>query len=416
MRKVDMVSPYRGLVAKRLYAATLACTIATSWAIPASFGQEGKPVEATAAVKSTGETTAAVKVAPRETALLGKYWLGLGLKKIEGDLATYLGNDKGMLIFEIYPDSPAAKAGWQVGDILISFNGKDIGDLEALLNEINVVESKSVKCILLRKGEKLSKKITPEVRTNAVPQIELNSNQSWTFEVLPEQAAADASGKKTMIFRAVPSQDGSARDRKGAVFMIEGGESDGETVVDKQNVSVSVVRKSDEEPGTYTVIIDGKKFEGSLDKLNEASERVKKALENLDVQTQQKKDEPNSKSAVVTESRIVIASTDENGEVKVIELDGGNVVESMKLDDMSKLIDKLPEEVRKKMEEAKKKAEAVGKKTAIAVGKATDGNARMQLRLQPAGEDKSNALKKEVDELRAMVNELQKQVEEMKKK
>jgi hypothetical protein len=119
---------------------------------------------------------------------------------------------------------------------------------------------------------------------------------------------------------------------------------------------------------------------------------------------------------VVTESRIVIASTDDNGEVKVTELDGGNVLESMKLDDMSKLIDKLPAEVRQKIEEAKKKAEAAGKKAAIAVGKVTDGNGKMQLLLQPVGEDKSNALRKEVEDLRGLVHELQKQIEELKKK
>jgi membrane-associated protease RseP (regulator of RpoE activity) len=535
MRKVDIVRRYQGLVAKRLLAATLASLIATTWAVPASFGQERKPAEAestgssdsteettaaptatataeitvvagqplTATLSTGGEEPAAEKVTTNETTLLGKYWLGLGLKKIEGDLATYLGNDDGMFIFEIYPDSPAAKAEWQVGDILISFNGKDIGDFEALLKEINAVESKSVKCVLLRKGEKLSKKITPEVRPNAVPQIEVNSDQSavWTFEALPEQGGDDNAGKKTMIFRAVPSQAPSEQDRKGAVFMIEGGEfkfpegalkaipelegalkslkgieltqigkgsaivvdrnsqKDGKTVVDQENISVSVVRKSEEDPGTYTVIINGEKFEGSLDELDKASEKVKKALENVDIQIQQKtvtldngikmtitpkvmaekaqkeielilkkvdqakeqsdqqkKDEPNSKSAVVTESRIVIASTDDNGEVKVTELDGGNVLESMKLDDMSKLIDKLPAEVRQKIEEAKKKAEAAGKKAAIAVGKVTDGNGKMQLLLQPVGEDKSNALRKEVEDLRGLVHELQKQIEELKKK
>ena len=507
MRKVDIVRRYQGLVAKRLFAAMLASVVATT-AVPASFGQEGTPAEATAEAESAATSNSA-----EETALLGKYWLGLGLKKIEGDLATYLGNDDGMFIFEIYPDSPAAKAEWQVGDILISFNGKDIGDFETLLKEINSVESKSVKCLLLRKGEKLSKKITPEVRPNAVPQIGLNSDPSavWTFEALPEQGGVDASGKKTMIFRVVPSQDANAQnpnaqattpqERKGAVFMIEGGEFkfpegalkaipelqgaikslkgieltqigkgsaivvDGnsqkneKTVVDQENISVSVVRKSEDDPGTYTVIINGEKFEGSLDKLDKAPEKVKKALENVDIQIQQKtvtldngikmtitpkvmaekaqkeielilkkvdqakeqadpqkKDQPDSKSAVVTESRIVIASTADNGEVKVIELDGGNALESMKLDDMSKLMDKLPAEVRKKIEESKKKAEAAGTAAASAVGKATDGNGKIQLRLQAAGEAKSNALKKEVDELRALVNELQKQIEELKKK
>jgi len=141
MRKVDIVRRYQGLVAKRLFSAMLASVVATTWAVPASFGQEGTPAEATAEAESAATSNSA-----EETALLGKYWLGIGLKKIEGDLATYLGNDDGMFIFEIYPDSPAAKVEWQVADILISFNWKDIGDFETLLKEINSVDSKSLKC------------------------------------------------------------------------------------------------------------------------------------------------------------------------------------------------------------------------------------------------------------------------------
>jgi DNA-directed RNA polymerase subunit L len=83
--------------------------------------------------------------------------------------------------------------------------------------------------------------------------------------------------------------------------------------------------------------------------------------------------------------------------------------------------DNLPEEIKAKIEEAKKKAEASGRKAAaIAIGKAV-GNAKeaeaksKQLRLQVVGADKGEALKKEIEELRAIINELKKQIEEMKK-
>jgi C-terminal processing protease CtpA/Prc len=134
--------------------------------------------------------------------IAGKYWLGLGLKKVEGDLATYLGSDKGMFIFEVYPNSPASKAEWKVGDILLSFNDKEVSDFESLLSEISAVETKSVQCELLRKGEKVEANISAEARPTDVPQIEADAKGlSWTFEALPENTTADAEGVKTMILR-----------------------------------------------------------------------------------------------------------------------------------------------------------------------------------------------------------------------
>jgi predicted RNase H-like nuclease (RuvC/YqgF family) len=97
-------------------------------------------------------------------------------------------------------------------------------------------------------------------------------------------------------------------------------------------------------------------------------------------------------------------------------LDGGNVASDLGVDGSIMLQGKLPPEVLAKIEEAKKQAEATGKKaTSIAIGKAKEGEGKMQFRLQAAGHEKSEALKKEIDELRATINELKQQIEEMKK-
>jgi hypothetical protein len=199
---------------------------------------------------------------------------------------------------------------------------------------------------------------------------------------------------------------------KGMTVTVTGDKKEGEHKTDGKNVSVSVIRKSGDESGSYTVTIDGEKFEGSLDNIKEAPEKVQKALEkihaNLDVKTVQlengvtmtlspklmgeksqreveiilkkaeeaakkaggtatativvdgkeikpenvhknvqvivkghkiddadkvgiakvgvaKEGETKTESTVKVESRIVIASTDEKGEVKVVELDGGNI-------------------------------------------------------------------------------------------
>jgi hypothetical protein len=302
--------------------------------------------------------------------------------------------------------------------------------------------------------------------------------------------------------KAIPELGGALKSLKNievtqigegmSVFVPMKGTQNAKAVVDGKNISVTVLRKSEEDPGNFTVTIDGEKFEGSMTKLNEAPEKVQKALENVKIgvkaftlengatmtftpklmgdksqkeievflklaeeaskkaegtitativtdgkdgkpgevhknvqvivkeagekASEGKKGETKTESTVTTKSRIVIASTDEKGEVKVVEMDGGNVSSDLGIDGSVMLQGKLPPEVLAKIEEAKKQAQATGKKAAsIAIGKAREGEGKMQLRLQAAGVEKSEALKKEIDELRATINELKKQIEEMKK-
>lgn len=514
MKKNMLARSYKALAARQLLAAMLSGIVATT-CTTTNFAQEADSPP---------------QVATETSAELGKYWLGLGLKKVEGDLATYLGSDAGMFIFEVYPDSPASKAEWKVGDILLSFNGKEISGFETLLTEINAAQSTSAKCILLRKGEKIEEEIVAELRPENVPQIETDKStaMSWTFEALPQGKNLDPSPEKVMILRAVPGDELKTFEGQGKVFKVERGEfklpaealkaipdlgealkslknievtqigegmavfvptegeQNAEAVVDGKNITVSVIRKSAEDPGNFTVVIDGEKFEGSMDKVNEAPEKVKQALEKInigktftlenglnltinpkmngdkaqkeievllkkaeeatkkmekksitivtdgkdpksaDVQKnvqvivteagEDKNGDTKAETTVTTQSRIVIASTDEKGEVRVIELDGSKFSGGLSIDDNVMLKSKLPPEALAKIEEAKKKAEASGKKAAaIAIAKAKEADGKMQLRVQATNVDKAEALKKEIEELRATINELKKQIEEIKK-
>jgi serine protease Do len=57
-------------------------------------------------------------------------YLGVGVQPLSGALAKKfdLTNDSGALISDVKPDSPAAKAGLQSGDVILQFNGKPIAD------------------------------------------------------------------------------------------------------------------------------------------------------------------------------------------------------------------------------------------------------------------------------------------------
>ena len=70
----------------------------------------------------------------RETGKVTRGWLGVSVQPVTPDLAKSFGmkNDKGALVSEVMKDSPAEKAGFKVGDIILEFDGKAITDMHEL--------------------------------------------------------------------------------------------------------------------------------------------------------------------------------------------------------------------------------------------------------------------------------------------
>ncbi len=61
-------------------------------------------------------------------------WLGVQIQTVTDDLAKSLGlpRAEGALVGEVTPDSPAARAGIRVGDVILSFNKQQISELKDL--------------------------------------------------------------------------------------------------------------------------------------------------------------------------------------------------------------------------------------------------------------------------------------------
>lgn len=83
-------------------------------------------------------------------------WLGILIQDVTRDLAESFGMDRpgGALVAQVLPDSPAEKAGFKVGDVIMEFNGKMIDDsasLPPIVGRIQVGEDASVK--ILRDGK-----------------------------------------------------------------------------------------------------------------------------------------------------------------------------------------------------------------------------------------------------------------------
>jgi len=80
-------------------------------------------------------------------------WLGVSIQEVTADLAKQFGikQSKGALVSEVLPDSPAAAAGIQSGDVITTFNGKTVDGPSILRNIVaQTPVGNKVKVVVLR--------------------------------------------------------------------------------------------------------------------------------------------------------------------------------------------------------------------------------------------------------------------------
>ncbi len=85
-------------------------------------------------------------------------WLGVVVQKVTPELAKNFGlkESEGALVSDVMEDSPAGKAGIKRGDVIVSFNGKSIKDMDTLPRLVGAAEiGKKVKVGLFREGKPL---------------------------------------------------------------------------------------------------------------------------------------------------------------------------------------------------------------------------------------------------------------------
>ncbi|XWO14387.1 DegQ family serine endoprotease [Candidatus Hepatincola sp. Pdp] len=94
------------------------------------------------------------------------YWLGFSAVDVNYMLAKKSGMDipKGIMVTQVYKDTPAAKAKLQVGDIVIALNNTPINSFAGLSYQLALIESPTPLSIsILRNRVNLLIPITPEI-------------------------------------------------------------------------------------------------------------------------------------------------------------------------------------------------------------------------------------------------------------
>lgn len=106
----------------------------------------------------------------KEKGSVTRGWLGVMIQKITPELAKSFGlnQSEGALVGDVIPDGPAFKAGIQRGDVIITFDGKDVKDMEDLPKIVAATTPNAVvNVVVIRDGSKKTLQVTVEVLKDA---------------------------------------------------------------------------------------------------------------------------------------------------------------------------------------------------------------------------------------------------------
>jgi len=148
----------------------------------------------------------------REKGFATRGWLGVSIQNVDQALASSFGLEKpeGALVAQVSQNSPADKAGFSSGDIILEFNGKDVAYSSALPPLVGAVTPGStVDVVVLRNGKRETLDVTIEPL-----------DEGDRVASLPVQDPVDQS-RLGVVVAAVPSEQMEAMGLSHGVVVSE---------------------------------------------------------------------------------------------------------------------------------------------------------------------------------------------------
>ena len=149
-------------------------------------------------------------------------WLGVMIQKITSELKEKLDlrDEKGALVADVTPDGPAKKAGIKRGDVIISFDGKEIQEMDELPFivastpvgkdvEVEVIRDGKKKSIQVKVGELEEEKSAERIATEEGPNLGITVE-----EVTPEIARQYGLSQKEGLL-VIQVENGSPAEEAG---------------------------------------------------------------------------------------------------------------------------------------------------------------------------------------------------------
>lgn len=256
--------------------------LAVEKAVAASAANPQKAQVLRIDAKPAGDVLAVRVADPNQTQRdeFGTHWIGVHINDVSPALRSQLNleKDRGVLIGEVLPESPASKAGIKQYDILLAIGETKVGRNEEVMKAVKEADGKELKLTLLRGGSLLSLTVTPAERPKSdvvLRATERPQDVAQWIEAFP-QLRSDA-------------QPGLVMDVPGLQFdVVKPGQAwlfpdqDFQIALPStelpEDLKVSVTREG-KQPAKITIRQDEREIETTEDKLDEVPEDLRKYVE-----------------------------------------------------------------------------------------------------------------------------------------
>jgi serine protease Do len=165
----------------------------------------------------------------RENGTVERGWLGVQIQPVTPEIAAALSmkEEHGALVANVQPDSPAAKADLQQGDVIVKLDGQDVPEMKVLPRMVaHLPAGKAVDITVLRHGKEVTLPITigrlqPEKESVASNDNSSSGDETTASTVLGAELAAitpetreqfDLSGEESGVLVVSVEPDGTAAE------------------------------------------------------------------------------------------------------------------------------------------------------------------------------------------------------------
>ncbi|HYL10209.1 MAG TPA: PDZ domain-containing protein [Candidatus Acidoferrales bacterium] len=221
----------------------------------------------------------------------GASWLGVETAEVSGEKAKELKlpAERGVLLTEIVPDSPAAKAGLKANDVVTEFNGQHVEGTAQFRRMIHETPSgRAVQLTVWREGrsQTISATLGKSESRHALTAI---PREGWRIEMprMPRVEIPRFEWNDGVFFSRRPMLGISADDLSGQLGSYFGA-PDGEGVLVREVNSGSPAEKAGIKAGDVIIKVDGERVrtvgdlhEKMSHKLGEGTDKAEKATVNI---------------------------------------------------------------------------------------------------------------------------------------
>jgi hypothetical protein len=108
-----------------------------------------------------------VLVVTDDTPPQGEYWIGIALGELPEIVKQQLELDHGLVVEDVFPDSPAAKAEFKKFDVLLKAADKPLAQPADILKAVDEAKDQELTVEVIRSGDRLKLRVVPVKRPKA---------------------------------------------------------------------------------------------------------------------------------------------------------------------------------------------------------------------------------------------------------